>query len=128
MCSKISDYKDLVGEYIRVDDKQYILVYTVYKAFSKTVFAYGPMLSLHCYHSADSTGCLTEMGGVVINSQCLDNVKVITREEFNAAVQHYIDKFLIDITRNDNVKEHNKISNMMPRKKHKKSLRVIKNH
>lgn len=105
----ISDYKDLVGEYIQVDDKRYMLVYEVAKCFSDVVFAYGPMLSLYDYHSIDSTGRLMENSRIMLNPQCLDDVKIISREEFNAAVQGYIDKFLINITKNDSVKEHNKI-------------------
>lgn len=105
----ISDYKDLVGEYIQIGDKRYMLVYEVAKCFSDVVFAYGPMLSLYDYHSIDSTGRLMENNRVMLNPQCLDDVKIISREEFNAAVQGYIDKFLINITKNDSVKEHNKI-------------------
>ena len=105
----ISDYKDLVGEYIQVDDKRYMLVYEVAKCFSDGVFAYGPMLSLYDYHPIGTTGRLMENSRIMLNPQCLDDVKIISREEFNAAVQGYIDKFLINITKNDSVKEHNKI-------------------
>ncbi|MGM9533070.1 hypothetical protein [Intestinibacter sp.] len=104
-----STISNLIGEYVQIGDKNYMLVGKAKQVFSDVVFLYGPGLSLYSYHGLDETGCLMEFRSIMVNPQCLDDVKIITREEFNTAVLSYVDKFLVDITENNWVKEHNKI-------------------